>query len=378
MINYIVGFCFLLLPFINSKQLSDVFEYPKVITLIITVNTILAIKFWQIIHNPKKYLKLNLTDKLLILLILWLIICWGVNGFEAVSFWGQYYRYEGLITLWSLFVFYFLISRFTKTKILNQFITISGIINSIYITVWGILSQVFKLPLYTFYERTAATFGNPNFAAGFLALSYPFLLYSSKIKPRWKLIATSIFLTALYFTQSRSGLLAFFTILILFLIKRYKYRFVIIVPIFILAALTITKAIPRYSTFNNQFIIWEKAIIAISKKPFFGWGMERFGIAFQETLIPNKDFNLYNLKVDKTHNEILEYGISGGIPALILYVFLLANCLINLLKQKLSPLYWLNISVLMAYFILSQLNVLNITEYLFFYFILAEARQNYN
>lgn len=373
MVSYVLGFCFLLLPFISFGQLSDIFEYPKIIVFIVVINTIMATKLWQIVHDRKKYLKLNLIDKLLLILIGWLIICWGVNGFQLSGWWGQYYRYQGLVTLGSLIGLYFLISRFVKIKIINWFIVISGVIISVYITVWGLLSQVFHQPLYTFYERTAATFGNPNFAAGFLALSYPFLLYFPKIKTSWKLIITPIFLIALWFTQSRSGLLAFLSVLILFLVRKYKYKVIMVTPIVILLLFLMVKFIPRYSYFNNQFVIWGKAVSAISKKPLFGWGIENFETAFQKTLIPNKDFDLYNLKVDKTHNEILEYGISGGIPAMVIYVFLLITCLKKLLEKKYFTWQWANMSALVAYFILSQLNVLNITEYIFFYLILATA-----
>jgi hypothetical protein len=79
--------------------------------------------------------------------------------------------------------------------------------------------------------------------------------------------------------------------------------------------------------------------------------------------------------VDKTHNEFFEYGISGGVPAMILYVSLLIVCLINLLKQNHSLEYWKNISVFMGFIVLSQLNVLNITEYIFLYLILATSEK---
>lgn len=375
MISYVVGLTFLLLPFVSSKLSYDNFEYPKIIVFILVINLIMALKFWLVVHNPKKYLNFNLIDKSLLILLIWLLICWGVNGFQSISFWGQYFRYEGLITLITYINFYFLISRFVETRIVNWFIVFSGIIVSLYITVWGILFYIFNQPLYTFYGRITASFGNPNFAAGFLVLSFPFLLYYPKIKLRWKILITLIFLIALWFTQSRSGFLAFFTIMLLFLIKKFKHGFILVIPIFIVAITILFKVIPRYSSFNNQYIIWQKAVIAISKKPIFGWGMERFDIAFQKTLIPNIDYDLYHIKVDKTHNEILEYGISGGAPAMILYISLLMVCLVNLLKQNQSLEYWKNISVFLCFIILSQLNVLNITEYMFLYLILATSKK---
>ena len=92
-------------------------------------------------------------------------------------------------------------------------------------------------------------------------------------------------------------------------------------------------------------------------------------------MIPNKDFDLYHIRVDKAHNEILEYGVAAGIPALIVYLFLIINCFRVFWKDKNDQWSWINLSALTVYIVLSQLNVLNITEYIFFYFILAVATQ---
>ncbi len=371
MISYILGACFLLLPFITFKQSYDAFEYPKVILFVILMNMIMAVKFWPLVRGAKKYFKLNLIDKLLLLLTVLLLISWGVNGFPGVSFWGQYYRYEGLITLWSYLVFYFLISRLAKTEIIHGFIVAGGIVSSVYVAISGVLFQVFHRPVYTFNGRAAATFGNPNFAAGFLSLSFPYLLFHPKIRPVFKIIMTPFFLLALILTQSRSGLLAFSVVLMLLLIKKFKYGLVVTIPILIVTAGIIFKIIPRYSPFNNQVVVWQKSILAIKQKPLFGWGVERFDIAFQKSLVPSKDFDLYHIRVDKAHNEVLEYGVSGGITTMVVYLFLLGVCLINLYKKRHMWWAWTNLSALVAYFVLSQLNVLNITEYIFFYFILA-------
>lgn len=373
MISYVLGFCFLFLPLITFRPSYDAFEYPKVILFVIIMNTTLAIMFWQFIYGFKKHFQLNKIDKLLLLLFAMLLISWGVNQFPEVSFWGQYYRYEGLITIGAYLIFYYLMSRLAKMEIIHLFVVGSGVFFSFYVLISGILFNVFHQPVYTFNGRAAGTFGNPNFAAGFLALSFPYLIYHPKIKPIFKIIMTPIFLAALLFTQSRSGLLAFLTVLLLLLIRKYKYGLALIIPIIILSLILIFKIIPRFSPFNNQLVIWQKSLVAISKKPWFGWGVERFDVAFYKSLIPNKDFDLYHIRVDKAHNEILEYAVTGGITTMIVYLLLVITCIKNLLKQKQTLWYWTNLSALAAYLVLSQLNVLNITEYIFFYLILAVA-----
>lgn len=373
MISYVLGLCFLLLPLITFRPSYDAFEYPKVILFVVIINTTLAIMFWQLIRDFKKHSHLNRIDKFLLLMFATLLLSWGINRFPGVSFWGQYYRYEGLITIGAYLIFYYLMSRLAKMEIIHLFVVSGGVFYSFYVLISGILFNVFHQPVYTFNGRAAGTFGNPNFAAGFLALSFSYLIYHPKVKPIFKIIMTPIFLAALLFTQSRSGLLAFLTVLLLLLIKKYKYGLALTIPIIILSLILIFKIIPRFSPFNNQLVIWQKSLMAISKKPWFGWGVERFDVAFYNSLIPNKDFDLYHIRVDKAHNEILEYAVTGGITTMIVYLLLVVTCIKNLLKERQTLWYWTNLSALAAYLVLSQLNVLNITEYLFFYLILAAA-----
>jgi O-antigen ligase len=232
------------------------------------------------------------------------------------------------------------------------------------------------LPVYTFYGRTAGTFGNPNFAAGFLALLFPYLLFYPRLRPIYKILLTPVFFTALIFTQSRSGLLAFLVVLILFLARKSKRALIAVFPISLLILAILIMLIPRYSPFENQLVIWQKALVAVTKKPVFGWGVERFDIAFQKTLIPSKDFDLYHIRVDKAHNEILETAVAGGLISALVYLVLITTTLIYLLKNHRSPWAKANLFAFVAYLILSQLNVLNVTEYLFFYLILASLSQS--
>jgi O-antigen ligase len=373
MITNILGWGFLLLPLVTLKQSYDAFEYPKVMVFIVLMNLILAVKFWGLIGKFKKNFRLNKIDKLLIILFLLLVISWAINGFSTVGFWGQYYRYEGLITMMAYLTFYFFISRLANPKKIQNFIAVSGIFYSFYILISGLLFGIFHRPVYTFNGRAAGTFGNPNFAAGFLALSFPYLFFHPKIKPIFKIMAIPLFLSALLFTQSRSGLIAFLIVLFLNLIKKYKYGLVVVVPLLGISLLLLFKFIPRYSPFNNQLVVWQKALIAIEKKPLFGWGIEGFDVAFQQVLIPNKDFDLYHIRVDKAHNETLEYGVAGGILAMLIYLILMVNCFKIFWQKREKKWYWTNLLALSTYLILSQLNVLNITEYIFFYFMLAVA-----
>jgi O-antigen ligase len=109
-------------------------------------------------------------------------------------------------------------------------------------------------------------------------------------------------------------------------------------------------------------------LMAISQKPIFGWGVENFSIAFQSVLKDN-EFDLKNIRVDKAHNEFLEVATTGGIVAFLIYLLIWFLIVKNLWLRKNEPGMENNLIGLAAFFIIANLNVMSIAEYLFFYFI---------
>ena len=371
MMSYLLGAYWIVLPLIKVGLSYDVFEYPKVVFFVISINIILSIKLWLEKDRFGELFKLNSIDKLLGLWFLLQILSWGVNNFPSVSFWGQYYRYEGLVTIFGYLEFYFLISRFGEIKIIEKFVAIGGGLTMVYVLISGILFNFFKMPVYTFNGRAAGTFGNPNFAAGFLALSFAFVLYHKKWKNWIKILLSLLFLVALVFTQSRSGILGYLLVLLLYLTQRYKYNLLLILPTGLIGLLILINIFPRYSPFSNQLTIWQKGIVAIEQRPWVGYGVERFEVGFQKTLIKNRDFDLLNIRVDKAHNEIIEQGVTGGVLTMFTYVSLLVVVFWKLFKHKNNPEVGAIYLSLIAFLTVSQLNVMNVNEYLFFYLILA-------
>ena len=333
---------------------SESFELIKVLGLVFSANLLVAI--WLIISHYKIYYKWSMSDKLMTGLVVWL----GITSLLGVdfknSFFGQYYRYQGLITLFAYLEIYWIVSKSKFDLSLNKIISISGAINSTYIIGQYLLINFWHQDVYNFYGRMTANLGNPNFAGAFIALA-------SAFNSNWWL--EILYLLAIWLTGSRSALLGFGLILagkIFFKIKSRKIKIGLMAGTVL--GLLIFFPQRQMSDFDNRLTIWQKGAEAVLIRPVFGWGVENFSVAFQSRLT-NLDFDLKNIRVDKAHNEFLEMAVAGGIPALIIYIAILVTLWNGIIKTR-------NITLglcLAGFMVISFLNVMNVNSYLFFYLI---------
>jgi len=196
------------------------------------------------------------------------------------------------------------------------------------------LKQIF-VPSYQFSEyirlslhlnRITGTFLNYNTLAAYLVLTIPFVLSfaqnSSKRKELIAWLTTGMVMSlALFLTFSRSGLLAFVVILVLFLILR-QWR-----PVFglILVILMITPFVMRNVPINivlariryvhedlstlGRLFLWKSSLQVINRHLITGVGMGNF---FEATapLLPN--FIRFS-HFEAAHNIFLQKGVEVGL-----------------------------------------------------------------
>lgn len=363
---------FLILPFVFWPGLTDPYELPKVILFICSVNILIGFYILGILTNNIPNVKLKTIHLLLIAQIVIITISSLFSDSFSRSFFGQYFRYQGILTYFSYFSFFLLFSSslFPKEQ-LAKIISLGGTLVAVYLIIEFFLLNILKLPIYHYNLRLAANFGNPNFAAGFLALSFPFMVFYPFIGIPL-LLSWFIFFIGLLLTGSLSGLLAFFIVSVLVLRIKYPEKTFLLLLVFLpaMAFLIFSLTLRPASSFDNRLIIWQKAVIAFSKKPILGYGIENFEPAFISSLSP-ADFDLKRIRVDKAHNEILEIAVTSGIIGLAVYFLILKEVVFSLWKNRKSLWVKTNLLCLIAFFSLSLLNVLNINEYLFFYLIIS-------
>jgi hypothetical protein len=379
MLNYIFGFWilvfFVALPFIFGIKIpGDSYEFSKVFTVIFFISLGTGLFVWSLIFTKNCQIKLCKIHLALVVWILLQFISFAVNGAQKHIWWGQYYRYQGIFLNCLLVFFAFIMSQIhygiKESNLLRFSIILGNSLLAALVVIQGILYKIFHLQIYNYNGRIAGFMGNPNFTGGLLAICYSFVFMGIKNK-YLKMLNFFLFFTALILTGSRSALIAFLTVsFLLFKISIKTYWKLVFTALIISTSFIMTYR--DSSPIDNRWQIWQKSIKAVSQKPLFGWGTDNFYEAFYSTL-NDSDFNLKNMRVDKAHNEILEITTANGFMGLIVFVWLIASIFKVLWQNRELYIAKSGLLALIAYLIISQLNILNVNEYLMFYLLISLA-----
>ena len=373
---------FLLTPLFYWPWIPIAYEVPKVWLILrwIEFTALFSIIFYPYIIQKEKY---DLRLIIILLIYLAVSVTTSLTGSDpGRSFWGNYYRIDGLFTLLHLTIFFVMFSLFYRKNLyrqLNMAIGLSVFILSIWVSLEGFLYWVIKLKNIIPWEGAfGGPFGNPNFLGGYLLITVPLVysLYKKSIS-KWKMFwSVTLLLTipAIILTQSRAAILII-TLTIIYLAVRNKkisikksLILLSIMMLFVLSLLTI-----RNNRSQDKFIaegrvrIFTKGFLAFLEKPFLGWGWSNFDHAFESVDWPIKiEKDVY---VDKGHSSILENLVTTGIFGLSLYILLISKTALNLYKNKsLRDPYFYTFIILIVH---SQTNIISISEELLFWLLAA-------
>ncbi len=83
------------------------------------------------------------------------------------------------------------------------------------------------------------------------------------------------------------------------------------------------------SATGTRFIFWDTASRAMHDRPILGYGLENYGLVFQNYFNPEilKKQNSIEGWADKAHSIYFDMGVYGGYPAILLYSILLLSIL---------------------------------------------------
>jgi len=297
----------------------------------------------------------------------------GVNPIK--SFWSNFERMEGWITLIHLLGYFLVISSVLNTqKLWDRFFNTS-IVVSVGIGIYGILQLIGKLPINQGGVRLDATFGNATYLAVYM-LFHIFLtamLVLRKIEKRYEKIGTifsfkwtdflyylAIFiqLFILYHTATRGAILGlifgWIVVLILLVLfdkkggifrKLSSYKLigvvVLIVGFLLIKDSAFVKNSPVLSRFGSisyeeatkaRFPVWNMAIKGFMERPILGWGQENFNYVFNKNYEPK----MYAQEqwFDRAHNIVMDWLTAGGLFGLLSYLSLLFFGIFYLWKKK--------------------------------------------
>ncbi len=333
------------------------------------------------------------------------------------SFWSNYERMDGLITLLHLFAFFIVTASVMNTKTLWMRFLQTSLGVSVIMSLYGILQLAGKIVINQGGVRVDATLGNATYFAGYLLFHIFFaaFLFAQKSVPNWLkwlyggIIALHVFM--LFNTMTRGAILALLggtiliTLLLLFFgksaptLKKYAAGILggVIVLVGVFVIIKDTQFIKENQIFDrlagisieagkSRFLVWGVAWEGIKEHPILGWGQDNFIVAFSK----HYDSRMYTEEpwFDRAHNIVFDWLVAGGTLTLVSYVSIFAALIYALwfypkrrihdergTELSFEPLSVFEKSILtglIAAYIFHNLFVFdNVVSYTFFFAILA-------
>ena len=365
---------FFVTPIILSPYNSESFEIPKM--YFVYLLTIFII-FFHALNYFKKNTSLFVSHPLNFPLIVFLssqIVATIFSIDRYTSFFGYYSRLNGgLLSLLVFSLLFFIIQNYLNPKFIKKIILFS-LISGIIIAIYGILEH-FGIdkdiwPNDDVMARVFSTLGQPNWLAAYLCILIPLsFLFPQKIKYPLFLI----FSICLFFTKSKTGIIAAIISLAIYFILKFKlskkYIFIFLIfsipfAFYILKPNQVDPNLNITSSGEIRKIIWTGAINVAKLYPIFGTGPETFAYSYYwvrpdfHNLTSEWEF-LYN----KVHNEYLNYLATSGFIGLFAYLYFIFQSLKFIYKNKQFEILVAFISILITSF--AGFNVVTTSLFLF-------------
>jgi O-antigen ligase len=191
------------------------------------------------------------------------------------------------------------------------------------------------------------------------------------IARRWKKVlagaAMGCAIVLAVFADSRSPLAAIAIGGFIYLLWRYRLKGIIGVAVLIALFYAVTFILPAshdyldrgdVTSFTGRQVAWDFARQSIKERPLFGYGFEVEGQILLSQYFPGWDDVWSDGYQSSLHNGFLSRAVSLGIPALLLWLFIMSRTMLSLFLSNGDP--WSLRS--MALLSLLPVIVLNFTE----------------
>ncbi len=273
-----------------------------------------------------------------------LLIAALLTNYKYTAFFGDSQRNTGFLAYFFLAMFALSAAKHIKFKNIS-YVYIAGISVGALMTIYGVL-QHFGHDFIKWnnpYNSIISTVGNPDFAAGILAV-FLVLAFASIFATNWKLwikggsaVVATLILLVIYWSQARQGLLSFGVAGGLFLviwIWQWNRRIgqASLLGYFIVFALgllgifqvgPLTHALYKPSVTVRGFY-WRAGLEMFKAHPWFGVGVDRYGSYFRQYREAQYPLNYgYDITSTAAHNVIIEIFATCGVFVGIAYLGIL-------------------------------------------------------
>lgn len=350
-VSWLLIFTLFALPLIFFPWAYLAFELPKV--FLIYLFSVIAV--YLLLKSGLRIGFLNKLHYLYLIFLTWIIFSaiLGLSFYQ--SFWGSYFRMQGILS-WICYSVLFFISgkilsenHFKKT--LSLAILISAASTAIFALVEFITLWFFGYNHQLLYSgRVISTFGQPNFLGAYLVMSLPFAFFLLKqVNTNWRVLigfSIAVIILGIFSTLSRSAYLGLTILAVIWGI--YHYRLLLAgVTVTILLFALLANLFPQlvYSqwyrfqldsvskwTAENRLEIFQKSIQLVLQNPITGYGIENISLAFPKVITVG-DLGLKDIVVDSSHNLFLDLMLETGVVGLGLFIILISLSIFFGLKQ---------------------------------------------
>ena len=182
-----------------------------------------------------------------------------------------------------------------------------------------------------FEGRLRSTLANPSVLASFVVLVGPLCVAAALSAGQWRwpgLVACGLAGAMMVGSQSRGAIAAFAVTAVVFAVVRASRRLRLWGLGAVGALLAATAVVGRWGEigfgFRGRVAIWEVAAESIARKPLLGAGPEMFLVEYSERVGTEtvREFGRYGT-TDRAHSGVLDFAVSSGVPAALLYLTVL-------------------------------------------------------
>jgi len=372
-----------------------------------------AAVFWVgLISINKKYMPTSSAMVLSILTFTFIVGIADIFGVDPYkSFWSNYERMEGYITILHLALYFMIIRSILQTRkdwllFLNIVFSVSFLV-SLYSLIAPTAAEGTRFWM-EYGQRIYGTVGNPPFLAAYMLLTiFIGLILSLNTEKRYlKICYIFVILlntTVIYLTATRGAILSGFTGLMIMSIfyisakvKRRKWKLintsvmmVIVISLIVVSGVILTSArnysfksdvtLSRFaSMFSDNSVkarinSWQMAWNGIKQRPVLGWGQENFIGIYTVNPIPFKGEQIW---ADRAHNIIIEWLVNAGILGLTSYLIIFGSAM-QMVRKKYNKKVLSQeetvaiITAFLVYFIQNLFTFDTINTYFIFFALLA-------
>jgi len=337
-----------LVPLAISKITYDSFDLAKLLTIQILIAIAIIARLIKFAKNGEFSFKRSALDLPIIAFLAANILATIFSVNPKLSFMGGYKRYEGLFTIISYGLLYWLAVNILNEKRIKTFIA-AALASSSLVALYGILQHFnlnfFKIPST---PLPSSTWGNSAYLGSYLTLMVPtaigFALSEKSIFKRLLAIFAGLSgLICIIFTYARAawvGTFAGIIIVAFFAAKEFnilKYKKAIYALgaalLIIICIITFTQNPVknemssafnlRSGTVGTRLSLWKSSLKMVLDKPVFGFGQETLDIANPPYLSEELHKLEARVAFDRTHNETLQIATTTGLLGLAAYLWII-------------------------------------------------------